>query len=106
MAEPLKRALIGRLFVVITQQKDLENPLPDEEGCVCESVFSFQFSVFSFRFSVFGFQFSVFRASNPFPFLRVCLWLNRNRVSYFPLGKVINVSVLVEGIADGVLRAG
>ena len=26
---------IGRLFVVITQQKDLENPLPDEEGCVC-----------------------------------------------------------------------
>ena len=92
MAEPLKRALIGRLFVVITQQKDLENPLPDEEGCVCESVFSFQFSVF--------------RASNPFPFLRVCLWLNRNRVSYFPLGKVINVSVLVEGIADGVLRTG
>ena len=99
MAEPLKRALIGRLFVVITQQKDLENPLPDEEGCVCESVFSFQFSVF-------GFRFSVFRASNPFPFLRVCLWLNRNRVSYFPLGKVINVSVLVEGIADGVLRTG
>jgi len=54
VAEPLTMESIGRLFVVITQQKDLENPLPDEERCVCESVFSFQsFESFSVPTRVF-----------------------------------------------------